>query len=271
MKKKIAKKQVWQRWVIKVGSRLVSDGGPKLVRDLMSQVVRLRQYGIEVIWVTSGAIATAKEHIRLHSYGFSFTENQALSAIGQPILIHSYIQALQRGGLNGAQLLITRHDMQNSAQRKKMIQLVELLLHWKIIPIFNENDVAVRQNNQFRDNDSLAADLAVFVGAHRLILCTDVEGLYDRDPNQNGKARPIPLLKGINSSILSVAKTKKGSAMGRGGMYSKLLAGRDASLKGVETWLVKGDHANVLLQVAMGKSVGTRILAKKTNPKGPTK
>ncbi len=251
-----------QRWVVKAGSNMVCSGGPILVRSWMQQLVMLRKkHGIEVIWVTSGAIASARERTDFQKKNRTLSEKQALSAIGQPMVMELYNMALQSVGLLGSQVLLTYDDLSNSSRKKNLANTLEKLLEWKVVPILNENDAVSTDEIKFGDNDSLSAKVASHLKADRLIILTDVEGFYDSDPRLNRQAQLIETLSGVNAKLLSISGLKGGSAAGTGGMYSKLLAAQMATRKGIETWLVKGDLNGVLNRVAANEVLGTRILA----------
>lgn len=250
------------RWVVKAGSNMVCSGGPLLVRAWMRQVAELkREHKIEVIWVTSGAIASATERTHFNKKGRERTlaEKQALSAIGQPLVMDLYNLALQTSGMLGAQVLLTYDDLTNSKRRSNFVNTIEQLLKFKVTPILNENDAMATEEIKFGDNDTLSAKVARVVGADRLIILTDVEGLYDSDPRRNPSAELIHSLPGISAKALAMAGVGAGTSRGTGGMLSKLKAAREASRGKIETWLVKGDLPQVLQRVAENEIVGTRI------------
>lgn len=249
-----------RRWVVKVGSRMVCNGGPLLLRHWMQQVARLRRdHQIEVVWVTSGAIASAVERTNFRKSSRELSEKQALSAIGQPLLMDLYNLSTQAAGLVGAQILLTYDDTTDRARRKNLENTLNKLLEWDVVPILNENDAVATEEIRFGDNDSLSAKVAICIGAERLVIGTDVEGLYDRDPNAFSDAHLIHELSQVGEDQLRKVGKKSGSEMGSGGMYSKLSAAQEATREGIETWLVKGDRPNVLIEVAEEMKVGTRI------------
>lgn len=253
-----------KRWVIKAGSNMVCSGGPILIRSWAQQILQLkREYNIEVIWVTSGAIASARERLnhKKDKKTLRLNEKQALSAIGQPIVMDIYNLALQAEGLRGAQILLTYDDLANLKRRSNLKNTLETLLKWGMIPILNENDTVATEEIKFGDNDSLSARVAIHMKADRLIILTDVLGYYSDNPNTNPKAELISNLEKITSKHLQNPGLHTGNSRGTGGMYSKLLAAQMASKKGIETFLVKGDLPSVLAQLAKGASVGTRIKA----------
>lgn len=261
-----SEKQKLTRWVVKVGSQLVVSGGPILMRAWMQQIARLRsQHHIEVIWVTSGAIATASEHMSEKTKGRdsstrTLAEKQALSAIGQPSLMDLYNLSLQAVGLKGAQILITYSDIEDPTRSTNLKNTLEKILEWQVVPILNENDAVATEEIRFGDNDSLSAKVAQAMKADRLVILTNVEGL--QDPNA-GNGQLVPMLEQVSDALLQQLKPAATSASGTGGIYSKLMAAKEASEKGIETWLLKGDIANILLAAAENKATGTCIGGKR--------
>ena len=248
-----------QRWVVKAGSTMVCDGGALLMRSWMQQVAQLRQkHNIEVIWVTSGAIAWASSRTGFKSPKRTLPQKQALSAIGQPLIMDQYNLALQTTGLLGSQVLLTAGDMKDQTRRRNLQNTLQQLLRWKVIPILNENDAVATEEIRFGDNDALAAQVAVMMRAQRLILMTDVDGLFDADPKSNAKAALIPHLVRVSARERNMAgKVRPG--MGTGGMPSKLIAAQRAGGGRIVTHLVRGDRARNLLDIAAGRAVGTQI------------
>lgn len=249
-----------QRWVVKVGSKMVCDGGPLLMRAWMQQVNDLRKkHNVEIIWVTSGAIAWATGRTNFSAASRTLPQKQALSAIGQPLIMDQYNLALGTVGLLGSQVLLTAGDMKDKTRRLNLQNTLNELLKWQVIPILNENDAVSAEEIKFGDNDSLASQVAVMMKAQRLVLLTDVEGLYDRDPNSNPLARLIVYRKKLSAAEMKMANRKVKSKVGTGGMYSKLLAADRASKAGIVTHMVKGDIPRNLLQIAGGIAIGTQV------------
>lgn len=259
-------KKTKQRWVIKAGSQMVCSGGPLLLRSWAQQIAILsKQHQVEIIWVTSGAIATAKDKMATSPLKkISIHEKQAFSAIGQPIVMELYNIALQAEGLRGAQILLTYDDLLNKKRQTNFKNTMETLMSWNIIPILNENDAVAIEEIQFGDNDSLSAKVAIHMKADKLIILTDVEGFYDSNPKDNPKAKLIPEITAFSKKILSTQGLKSGGARGTGGMYSKLLAAQLAHKSKIETHLVKGDRHNILLDLFRHKKVGTHVKTKKS-------
>lgn len=256
----MAQKSQHRRWVVKAGSQMVCAGGPILVRAWMTQIAQLRKsFGIEVIWVTSGAIALAVDRTDFKRRKRQLPEKQALSAIGQPIVMDLYNLALNSTGLLGAQVLLTAGDMKDPIRRKNLQNTLRKLLEWEAVPILNENDAVATEEIQFGDNDTLSSKIAHMMGAEKLVLLTDVDGLYDADPRKNPKAKLIPYCEKISTGDFKQAGNHGGTSRGTGGMYSKLLAAESALKHGIVTHLVRGDQSQNLLRIAEGELLGTQI------------
>ncbi|HND85930.1 MAG TPA: glutamate 5-kinase [Pseudobdellovibrionaceae bacterium] len=243
-------------WVIKIGSSVLIDGGPLLLRALVQDIHTLqRKHKIQIVWVTSGAIATAKT--QLHKTWKTVSEKQALSAIGQPILMDIYNQALLAESIRGAQVLLTSEDMKRPVSRTNLLNTLKTLLKWKIVPILNENDAVATDEIKFGDNDALSAQVAQLLGADRLLILTNVQGLYTANPAKDRFAQLIEYLPKVSTKILETAMGR--SQHGTGGMLSKLRAAQIAQKKNIATHIIKGDASRILVEVAEGHSRGTQI------------
>ncbi len=230
------------------------------MRTWMQQVSTLRKrHHVEVIWVTSGAIAWAAERTNFRRLKKTLPQKQALSAIGQPLVMDQYILSLQSTGLLGSQVLLTAGDMKDRIRRRNLQNTLNELLRWKTIPILNENDAVSTDEIKFGDNDALASLVAVMMGAEKLVLLTDVDGLYDHDPKKDRNARLISYCRTIGETERRMAAKKATSSVGTGGMLSKILAADRANRDGIVTHFVRGDLPNNLLDIAKGIPVGTQI------------
>lgn len=239
---------------------MVCQGGPLLLRAWMLQAAELRRrHRVQLIWVTSGAIAWATERTEFNSKKRKLPEKQALSAIGQPLVMEQYNLALSASGLLGSQVLLTSGDMRDGIRRRNLRGTLKQLLQWNVMPVLNENDAVATEEIRFGDNDSLAALVAVMVRAERLVLMTDVDGLYDADPKRHKGATLIVYRPKVLASDLRLAKGASKSASGTGGMYSKLLAAKRAAKAKIPTHLVRGDVPGNLISIADGRPPGTQI------------
>lgn len=246
-------------WVVKIGSQIIINEGPLFIRSLIRDITVLKiKYRTDVIIVTSGAIASAR--FRLRKQWHSLPEKQALSALGQPMIMDLYNSALQSYGQIGAQVLLTYADFKNQKSRINIRNTLFQLLEWKVVPILNENDAIATEEIQFGDNDFLSALVASELKAQRLILMTNVRGVYDRHPDEP-EACFLPVLHNISSQQIKNSLSTSKSSLGRGGMASKLQAAKKAASAKVDTYIVDGSHAKVLLDIAQGKNPGTWIPA----------
>jgi glutamate 5-kinase len=201
----------------------------------------------------------------------TLAEKQALSAIGQPLVLDLYTLGLRSQGLGAAQVLLTYEDLADATRRANFQNTIEQLLTWRVTPVLNENDAVATQEIRFGDNDSLSARVGRALGADRLVVLTDVEGLYDSDPRKNPEARLVTEVPRVTASVMKQlagdakksSRTKAGAERGTGGMLSKMMAAKLASDNGIQVHLVKGDEANVLLEIAAGNRVGTLVQARR--------
>jgi glutamate 5-kinase len=260
---------------------MVIAGGPTLIRSWMRQIETLdREFGVDVIWVTSGAIATARQEadFRIRKQkrkAIQIGDKQALSALGQPLVMNEYNQALAKNGRLGSQVLLTADDLANGRRRKNLVRTLSTLVSWGVLPVLNENDAVSTEEIQFGDNDRLSALVAGHMNADRLILLTDVDGLFDSDPKKNRHAKLVENLNSISAKLLKSLSSSTSSGVGTGGMLSKMLAAKIARSHGIDTHLVRGDLEDALLRIAQSSidetdfPPGTRIPAKKP-ARGPT-
>ncbi len=259
MKKKVIRKKNRkpELWVIKIGSQLITDGGPLLIRALIQEISTLiKSRQLKIVWVTSGAIASARQ--RLQYQWHTLPEKQALSALGQPMLMELYNLALQSQGLMGAQVLLSYSDFRRRESKVNLCNTINKLLEWDVVPLLNENDVVATDEIQFGDNDQLSAMVACELHADRLVILTNVEGLYDRHPSEAG-AKLIPFLPVVNNQVISKTVSAKKSDVGRGGMSSKLLAAQRAWKQGTPTTIVQGSLDHVITRLKKGEELGTAI------------
>ncbi len=250
---------------------MVIEGGPRLIRSWMRQTTILKKnYGIDVIWVTSGAIATAriataktlKRKTLKRKTQIALAEKQAFSALGQPMVMDLYNIALRKEGRLGSQVLLTADDLANKKRRLNLTRTLSTLLEWGVLPIINENDAVSTEEIQFGDNDRLSALVAGSMNADRLVLLTDVEGLFDSDPKKNPRAKLVQNLPRISNKLIASLSGQSISGFGTGGMLSKILAAKAAGRYGIATHLVKGRHPDAIIKLANAfkKSSSTTLI-----------
>jgi glutamate 5-kinase len=248
-----------KRIVIKVGTSTLTGEDGRVDRgwldDLARQAAALREQGVQVVVVSSGAIAAGMETMGLTERPAEITELQATAAIGQVRLIGTYCEAFAERGVPIAQVLLTRHDTGHRQAYVYACRTLDRLLDLDVVPIVNENDTTAVEEIRFGDNDTLAALVGVMARADLVVLLTDIEGLYDHDPSEEAAA----LLERVDEITEEVVAAAGGSASahGTGGMVTKLDAARILMKAGIPMVVCDGRRPDVLLEAWRGEPVGT--------------
>ena len=253
------------RIVIKVGtSTLTYDNGninltriEKLTRVLSD----LMNSGKEVVLVSSGAVGVGVNKIKLKEKTKSIKEKQSAAAVGQCELMFMYDKMFAEFGHTVGQFLITKRDVDNDECRENLINAFEKTFEYGAIPIINENDAVAVEEIVFGDNDSLSAIVAKLIKADALLILTDIDGLYDKDPHKDEDARIIPVVEEITEHLFEIAGGK-GSKFGTGGMITKLQAAQIATEVGIPTIVMNGGDSDNIYRVLEGHQVGTFFTAK---------
>ncbi|MCW2956888.1 MAG: glutamate 5-kinase [Thermoleophilia bacterium] len=249
------------RVVVKIGSSsLVDPSGAPLVDllDLLAaDIAALHAAGHQVVLVSSGAIATGLGILGHTRRPTDLPALQAASAVGQGALFATWSASFQRQGLRAAQVLLTMHDATHRASWLNAKATLGQLLEWGVVPIVNENDTTATDEITFGDNDALAAQVAVAIGAQQLLLLTDTDGLYTEHPDAPG-AELITLVED-HSLLQRIDTATSGSHWGSGGMRSKVIAAEMASAGGVATHIARAGEPGIVGRVVAGDPVGTRI------------
>jgi glutamate 5-kinase len=249
--------------VVKIGSSTLVDvrGRPrrKVFAQVAADVAELAGSGTPVVVVSSGAIALGLGALGQSQRPRRLAELQAASAIGQSRLLRSWEAALGRAGRSCAQVLLTAGDIHRRDGYLNARRTLETLLGWETVPVVNENDSTATDEITFGDNDALAAQVAVLLRARLLVLLTDIDGLYDRDPRTNGA---VPIGEVNDHRLLDgLALDAAGSSWGSGGMRSKVVAAEMASTGGVAAVIASGHRPGAVLAAAAGAAGGTRFRA----------
>jgi glutamate 5-kinase len=251
-------KQV-NRAVIKVGSGVLTSRNGlnrRVLRGLTDDICTLRKKGIEVILVSSGAIASGLKKVGLKGRPESISSQQAVAAVGQSSLMRAWELAFGRHGQKVAQILITRDDLNHRGRYLNARNTIFTLLSWRIVPIINENDTVVVDEIKFGDNDNLSAMATNLTESLILVSLTDIDGLFDKDPRVHKGARLVPVVEKINRGVIKYAGSIPGF-LGTGGMASKVKAAEKVALGGVPTVIANGLKPGILKDIFMGKDVGT--------------
>ncbi len=252
--------------VIKLGSSIVADDDGQPRADVLAHVCEdaaaLHAAGREVVIVTSGAIARGMGVMRFNERPRAIEELQAASAIGQGKLYRVYDELLHGHGIATAQVLLTLHDI--SGERAHYLnarQTLRTLLGWHVVPVINENDTTATDEITFGDNDFLAAQVAIMLGAELLILLTSTDGLYTADPRLDPAAELVPLVEDFAAlDALDIRQTT--TTLGSGGMRSKVIAADMATAAGIPAVVANGRTEGAIAAAVAGEAVGTRFPAR---------
>jgi glutamate 5-kinase len=271
----------YRRIVVKVGTSTLTGAAGSIDRafisDLAAQLAAQRAAGCDVLLVTSGAIRAGRDELDRTNVGISrnpavsssliphpssLPYKQAAAAIGQGLLMHTYTEAFASNGVSVAQILLTRDDLADRRRFLNARNTLSALLSLGVIPIINENDTVAVDEIKFGDNDNLAAHVAVLVEADLLLILSDVEGLYDRRPDETAATSPelISVVEKINKEIEALAGGA-GTLSGTGGMRTKVEAARIATSSGITAVITKGRRSGVIQEVTDGGGIGTTFTA----------
>ncbi len=241
-----------KRVVVKVGSSSISGVNEGKIEHLVDALAAAHARGVEVILVSSGAIATGLPLLNLESKPDDLATQQALASVGQSRLISRYQTSLERYNIIAGQVLLTSGDMEEDETRENAKRAMDKLVSLRVLPIVNENDTVATAEIRFGDNDRLAALVAVLVGADALVLLSDVDALYDMPPTKPGAKRIERVAFGADLSEVEVGGSS--SAVGTGGAVTKVGAAKLATESGVSVLLTSTDNVSAALE---GQSVGT--------------
>ncbi|MEZ5687077.1 MAG: glutamate 5-kinase, partial [Paracoccaceae bacterium] len=219
-----------KRLVLKIGSALLVDAQglrADWLRGLAEDVAAARARGADVVLVSSGSIALGRRVLGLPAGALSLEQSQAAAAVGQIQLARAYQEALAPHGVTAAQVLVTLEDTEDRRRYLNSRATMETLLALGTVPIVNENDTVATDEIRFGDNDRLAAQIAVTIGADQLVLLSDVDGLYTANPQTDASARHLPLIEPLTPEIEAMAGDPV-SGLSKGGMKTKLMAAKTA-------------------------------------------
>lgn len=263
MEKYIERPVKQNRIVVKIGSNSLmhpETGRPDYIKieRLAMELTDLRNRGNDVCLVSSGAIAVGRQMFPKENNNKStLQEKQAFASIGQSKLMMIYQQAFGNYNQEIGQVLMTKYTILNPESRTNARNAFDKLFEMGVIPIVNANDTISTYDIQFGDNDTLSAIVASVVSAHRLILLSDIDGLYDSDPKKNPDAELISRVDDINEGIMAMAGSDAGSDVGTGGMLTKLIAAKIATQSGTSMLIVNAKDVSVLHRIADGAKEGT--------------
>ncbi|MCM3362908.1 glutamate 5-kinase [Niallia sp. Sow4_A1] len=251
-----------KRIVVKIGSSSLTDSKGAIdqskLGDHIASIANLKNNGHEVLLVSSGAVAAGFAKLGYPTRPVTLKGKQAAAAVGQSLLIQSYNEQLSKYGIVPAQILITRNDFSKRDRYRNAYSTLTELLERNILPIINENDTVSVEELTFGDNDMLSALVSGLIHADQLIILTDINGLYNKNPKEDQSAKRIDYLPEITEVWKNAAKGS-GSKVGTGGMKSKLIAAETALSLGVKVFIGKGSGENKLIDIMDGNGDGTYI------------
>jgi len=252
-----------RRWVVKIGSALLTNNGTGLDHDAIAgwvaQMNALREQGCELVLVSSGAVAEGMNRLGWTQRPHQLVAQQAAAAVGQMGLVQTWESHFQRHGLHTAQVLLTHNDLVNRTRYLNARSTLCKLLELGVIPVVNENDTVACDELRFGDNDTLAALVTNLVDADLLVILTDKAGVFDSDPAQDLQATLITEAEAGDATLKAAAGDSSSSGLGRGGMATKVAAAELAARSGAATWIASGSEDRVLEKIAAGDGPGTRV------------
>ena len=262
----MAQKKEYKRIVIKIGSSSIThaeSGRQNLgkLERLVRSICDLRNRGIDVCLVSSGATAVGRAAMGIEMRPEESSLKQACAAVGQGRLMMTYQKLFSEYNHIAGQVLLTKNTMVNPVSRENARNTFEELFRLGVIPVVHENDTVSTYEMQFGDNDTLSALVASLVQADLLILLSDIDGLFTDDPHRNPDATLLRVVEKIDEKIVEMAKGSTGSNVGTGGMATKLVAAKIATFSGADMIITNGKNVQVISDIFDGEYTGTLFLA----------
>jgi glutamate 5-kinase len=251
-----------KRWVIKIGSALITNDGRGLdnaaIQNWVAQMAQLHQQDVELVLVSSGAVAEGMSRLNWTQRPTALNQLQAAAAVGQMGVVQTYESFFQEHDIHTAQILVTHDDLVNRERYLNARSTLRALMDLEVLPVVNENDTVTTEEIRFGDNDTLGGFVSNLVEADLLVILTDQQGLYENDPRVDPTARLIE--EGyVNDPHLEAMAGDTHGHLGRGGMLTKLRAATLAARSGTATLITSGRIDNVLLKIAAGENIGTLL------------
>jgi glutamate 5-kinase len=256
------RQKLGKRWVIKIGSALLTNDGRGLdktaIKNWVAQMAALHQAELEIVLVSSGAVAAGMTRLKWTQRPSALYQLQAAAAVGQMGMIQTYESFFQEHSLHTAQILLTHDDLVNRQRYLNARSTLHTLLQLEVVPVVNENDTVTTEEIRFGDNDTLAGLVANLIEADLLVILTDQQGLYERDPRIEPTANLIKEAYAGEPRLDAMAGDT-GGKLGRGGMLTKLRAATLAARSGTATLIASGRVSDVLLRIREGENIGTLL------------
>ncbi|MCF6246962.1 MAG: glutamate 5-kinase [Desulfobacula sp.] len=253
-----------KRVVVKLGSNVITAVNSlnlDVIDSISRQISTLMDQGMEVILISSGAMAAGLRKMGMDKRPDQIPKRQAIAAIGQSGLMNAYEKSFGRYDKKIAQILLTGEDLHNRKRYLNARNTLNMLMDWKVVPIINENDTIMVEEIRLGDNDNLAAMITLLMDADFLFILTDIDGLYNKDPRNHDDAELIKKVTTFEKQIEQFASEIPGR-LGTGGMLSKIQAARKVTSAGIPMIVARGDIPDVLLQLFDSKNIGTYFIPK---------
>ncbi|MCP3874384.1 MAG: glutamate 5-kinase [Desulfobacteraceae bacterium] len=253
-----------KRVVVKLGSNVITAKNSlnlEVIESISDQISSLMDNGIEVILISSGAMAAGLRKMKMERRPDEIPKRQAISAIGQSGLMNAYEKSFAQNDKKVAQILLTSEDLNNRKRYLNARNALYTLIDWKVVPIINENDTIMIEEIKLGDNDNLAAMITLLMDADFLFILTDIDGLYDKDPRLFSDAKLIPKVTTIKKEIEEFASHIPGT-LGTGGMLSKIQAAQKVTAAGIPMIVARGNTKNALLRFFDGEVHGSYFVPK---------
>lgn len=250
------------RIVIKIGTSVIADDKRfdyELLEEIFSNIVKIKNKGIDVVIVTSGAVGLGALSVNINKKPNETHLKQALSTIGQPLLMMNYINISTKYNLNVSQILLTKDIIEEKDTRKRLKDVINYLFNEGVIPIINENDAIVFGESQIGDNDTVAALVTDIIDGDGFIIVSDVDGIYDKNPKECSNAKRIPIIDKIDETIINCASDKT-SNFTSGGMATKINAAKIAYENKFNMFIIDGNKPCDLVKIIDGEDVGTKFV-----------
>ncbi|MEK7285779.1 MAG: glutamate 5-kinase [Nitrospirota bacterium] len=263
-----------KRIVIKIGSNVIASRekglDEKRMEGIAFEIAEMQQEGVDIFIVSSGAILCGTKVLGLLNAPKTLAMKQAAAAVGQSRLMWAYERLFSQHQIKVAQILLTRSDLENKTRLLNARNTLLALLKNQVLPIINENDTVATEEIRFGDNDALAGRVAHLIGASLLVILSDVDGLYTKDPRTTKTAERIAVVEKVTRKIetmvgglprpgQALAQSKTG---GTGGMASKVATAKRVSALGITTWVLNGTRPGLIKMAFQGEAVGTIFLPK---------
>jgi len=264
---------MYKRILVKVGTSLLTDEKglkKEFLNSFITQLSNLHNKNKEIVIVSSGAIGSGIGKLGMKKRPFDLAEKQAIASVGQITLMKEYEILFNKNNITIGQILIEHDDVKNKIKKTNIVNTLNKLLEWKVIPVINENDTVATEEIKFGDNDTLAGIVANLLNVDLVIILTSVDGIFDKNPNKFKDAKLLEKIEDIDDAIKKIKADGK-TLLGTGGMITKLEIARKLNYIGIPVVIANGNKEKVIEQIVSGEKEGTLIKEKDVKIEGKKK